>query len=64
MRGPLDRRKRLGERIKWTCGICGRIIEAHTTTWGLATLQHKRAERRRGIRTLRTSIFEDVVKQG
>lgn len=46
MRSPNDPRKDLGQPVRWTCKVCGRVINAHTTTYRLATLQHLRKHMR------------------
>jgi len=44
----MNKKKDLGRRVVWVCGACGKVIRAHTTTIHLATLQHRRMEKRKG----------------
>lgn len=41
MRSLLDKRKSLGDPITYLCD-CGKVIQAHTTTWNFAVAAHRR----------------------
>ena len=43
-------RKSLGRTVTWVCGICGKMIQANTTTIAFVTGSHIRSEWKRGLR--------------